>query len=78
MCYVGDYLDPDNDPLSIPDQCELDASLMKNLLVNTVRVYSVNNDVSHDQCMKTFEEHGIYVVISLDTPKATINRVSRE
>ena len=77
MCYTGNYQDGVDDPLSVPEQCELDASLMKNLLVNTIRVYSVNNDLSHDQCMKIFEEHGIYVVISLDTPMATIYRVSR-
>ena len=64
-----------NDPLADPDQCALDAPLMQTLLVNTIRVYTVDNTESHDACMKSFSEHGIYVIISLHTPENNINSV---
>ena len=64
------------DVLANPDQCALDAPLMKTLLVNTVRVYTVNNTLNHTACMNTFEEHGIYVWISLNTFETRISNVS--
>ena len=55
----------DYDPLANPDQCALDAPLMRTLLVNTIRVYHVDSSKDHDACMKTFAEHGIYVALEL-------------
>jgi len=53
------------DVLANPKQCALDAPLMKTLLVNTIRVYSVDNTANHTGCMGVFENAGIYVIIGL-------------
>ena len=54
-----------DDVLANPKQCALDAPLMKILLVNTIRVYSVDNTKNHTECMNIFESNGIYVIIGL-------------
>jgi hypothetical protein len=56
-----------SDPLIDGDQCSRDAALMKELGVNTLRVYHVDPDASHDGCMKAFDDAGIYLTIDLDT-----------
>ena len=63
------------DVLANPKQCALDAPLMKTLLVNTIRVYIVDNTQDHTECMHTFEKNGIYVIIDLPTYKTTIDNV---
>jgi len=63
------------DVLANPKQCALDAPLMKTLLVNTIRVYTVDNTANHTECMKTFENAGIYVMIGLSTVDIAIDRV---
>ncbi|KAL9604407.1 MAG: hypothetical protein Q9219_000595 [cf. Caloplaca sp. 3 TL-2023] len=63
----------DLDPLSVPEQCELDASLMKTLGVNTIRVYEVDSTRSHDECMSSFADAGIYVIIGLSGSDAIIS-----
>ncbi|KAI1815689.1 Glucanosyltransferase-domain-containing protein [Poronia punctata] len=55
------------DPLIDTDQCRRDASLMKELGVNTIRVYHVDPDAEHDGCMKVFADAGIYTMIDMDT-----------
>ncbi|KAI1498068.1 Glucanosyltransferase-domain-containing protein [Biscogniauxia marginata] len=63
---VAYQLVPD-DPLVDTEQCERDATLMKTLGVNTIRVYHVDPDADHDGCMKTFSDAGIYTLIDMDT-----------
>ncbi len=63
------------DVLANPEQCALDAPLMKTLLVNTIRVYAVDNTANHTDCMKIFENAGIYVIIGLWTIDMGIDRV---
>jgi hypothetical protein len=63
---VAYQLVPD-DPLIDNTQCSLDASLMKELGANSIRVYHVDPDAAHDDCMKTFEDAGIYIWLDLDT-----------
>ncbi|KKA28986.1 hypothetical protein TD95_004626 [Thielaviopsis punctulata] len=58
-------LRPD-DPLIDTDQCSRDVELMKELGVNTLRVYHVDESADHDGCMKVFEDAGIYLTIDLD------------
>lgn len=55
------------DPLVDNNQCRLDADLMKNLGANSIRVYHVDPSAKHDDCMKTFEDAGIYIWLDLDT-----------
>jgi 1,3-beta-glucanosyltransferase GAS5 len=63
------------DPLANAAQCKLDAPFMKTLGVNVIRVYTVFPDKNHDACMQTFNDAGIYVLIDLPTPEASISRV---
>ncbi|KAH8159313.1 hypothetical protein CIB48_g8933 [Xylaria polymorpha] len=56
-----------DDPLVNKDQCARDASLMKKLGVNTIRVYHVDPEANHDGCMEVFADAGIYAMIDMDT-----------
>lgn len=55
------------DPLADGNQCQLDASLMKTLGANAIRVYHVDPTADHDACMTAFSDAGIYTFIDLDT-----------
>lgn len=49
---------------------------MKELGVNTIRVYHVDATAKHDGCMKALDDAGIYVLIDLDTFDTYIEAVS--
>lgn len=49
------------------EQCKRDASLMKKLGANTIRVYHVDASKDHTGCMSAFEDAGIYTMIDMDT-----------
>ena len=49
------------------EQCNRDATLMKTLGANTLRIYHVDPKEDHSKCMATFAEAGIYTLIDLDT-----------
>ncbi|KAG5933077.1 hypothetical protein E4U53_001104 [Claviceps sorghi] len=55
------------DPLIDTAQCQRDFSLMKDLGVNTIRVYHVDANGQHDGCMKAMDDAGIYLLVDLDT-----------
>ncbi|CZT20910.1 related to beta (1-3) glucanosyltransferase [Ramularia collo-cygni] len=57
----------EDDPLAQGSQCQLDASLMKTLGANAIRVYHVDPSADHDACMSAFSDAGIYVFLDLDT-----------
>ena len=57
----------DDDPLLDGAQCALDASLMKTLGANTIRVYHVDATGDHSDCMHTFADAGIYLFVDMDT-----------
>ena len=42
------------DPLIDADECKRDIEYFKDLGLNTIRVYSVDNSADHDDCMKQF------------------------
>ncbi|KAF2841806.1 glycoside hydrolase family 72 protein [Patellaria atrata CBS 101060] len=63
---VAYQLVPD-DPLIDNDQCKLDAALMEELGANAIRVYHVDPNADHDDCMSTFADAGIYLFLDLDT-----------
>ena len=56
------------DPLTNPDICMRDAALMQILGVNTVRVYNLNPDSNHDECMSIFNAAGMYMVLDVNSP----------
>ncbi|ESZ98112.1 glycoside hydrolase family 72 protein [Sclerotinia borealis F-4128] len=55
------------DPLIDTKQCQLDASLMKTLGANAIRVYHVNPSGDHSGCMSAFADAGVYLFLDLDT-----------
>lgn len=65
-----------SDPLIDSDQCARDVKLMKELGVNTIRVYHVDPEANHDGCMDAFDEAGIYVTVDMDTFTTFIQPVS--
>ncbi|GKT47050.1 protein EPD1 [Colletotrichum spaethianum] len=65
-----------DDPLVDTEQCTRDASLMKTLGTNAIRVYHVDSSANHDGCMAAFKEAGIYTLIDLDTFDSYILPVS--
>ncbi|KAJ5115217.1 1,3-beta-glucanosyltransferase Gel1 [Penicillium alfredii] len=62
------------DPIADSDGCKRDIKKFKDLGLNTVRVYSVDNSKNHDECMKALAEAGIYLVLDVNTPKYALNR----
>ncbi|KAJ4307602.1 1,3-beta-glucanosyltransferase [Fusarium piperis] len=62
------------DPLADTKVCERDIKNFKDLGVNVIRVYAVDNTANHDECMKTLNDAGIYLVLDVNNPKYSINR----
>ncbi|EIM92490.1 uncharacterized protein STEHIDRAFT_117496 [Stereum hirsutum FP-91666 SS1] len=73
------FLEPSSfiDPLSSGTNCTRDLPFLQQLGVNTIRVYSVNSSLDHDDCMSTFSSAGIYTIIDLSLPlTGSISRTS--
>jgi len=64
-----------DDPLNYQALMRGKATLMKILGANTIRVYTVDATADHTGCMSAFESAGIYLLVALDSPTASINRV---
>lgn len=62
------------DSLANPDLCLRDLEYLKELGVNTVRVYQVDPTQNHDVCMNAFANYGIYVLADLGHSEMSINR----
>ncbi|KAI9292316.1 hypothetical protein K502DRAFT_319991 [Neoconidiobolus thromboides FSU 785] len=63
------------DPLADAEGCKRDIKYLKDLGVNTVRVYESYPWNNHDECMKLLEEANIYLLLDLAIPKRSINRM---
>jgi hypothetical protein len=64
------------DPLADPKVCKRDIKYFKDLGVNVIRVYAVDNQADHDECMKALDDAGIYLVLDVNNPKYSINRAT--
>lgn len=62
------------DPLADTEICTRDIAKFKDLAINVVRVYTVDNSADHDECMKLLADAGIYLALDVSTPKYSINR----
>ena len=65
-----------DDPLVDSAQCKRDASLMKELGANAIRVYHVDASKDHKDCMSTFADAGIYLFVDLDDFPTQIEQVN--
>lgn len=72
---VAYQLTPD-DPLLDTDQCTRDATLMKSIGTNSIRVYHVDPTQDHSSCMGIFADAGIYLWLDLDTFTSAMYQVS--
>lgn len=62
------------DPLSDETICDRDIEIFKDLGINTIRVYIIDNSKDHDHCMNQLAEAGIYLLLDVNNPKYSINR----
>ncbi|KAI4728649.1 beta-glucanosyltransferase [Aureobasidium sp. EXF-10728] len=62
------------DPLADEDGCMRDIKYFKQLGINTIRVYTVDNTANHDTCMNALAAAGIYVALDVNTPLYSIRR----
>jgi len=62
------------DPLADEKICKRDLEYFKDLGINAIRVYTIDNSKNHDVCMKLLEDAGIYLILDVNTPTRSINR----
>lgn len=66
------------DPLADPSACKRDVQYFAKSNTNVLRVYAVDPENDHDECMQTFADAGIYIIADLSEPNQSINRDSPE
>ncbi|KAF2222401.1 1,3-beta-glucanosyltransferase gel1 [Elsinoe ampelina] len=62
------------DPIANIDVCRRDLEYFRQLGINTIRVYTIDNTLNHDTCMNELAAAGIYVALDVNTPLYSINR----
>lgn len=66
------------DPLADADNCKRDIPVFQDLGINTIRVYSVDNSKDHSDCMQELQKAGIYLILDVNTPHASLSRIDPE
>ncbi|KAG7805838.1 hypothetical protein KL921_005269 [Ogataea angusta] len=66
------------DPLADKTTCERDVPILRELNTNVIRVYALDADEDHTDCMTLLQDAGIYVIADLAQPKLSISTTSPE
>jgi hypothetical protein len=69
----GGAADP-SDPLLDITSLKRDIANFKDLGINTIRVYTIDNSKNHDEGMKLLDDAGIYLALDANTPDYSLNR----
>ncbi|KAM0667066.1 hypothetical protein ACQRIU_004921 [Beauveria bassiana] len=64
------------DPLADKEICSRDIEWFKDLGVNTIRVYTVDNSADHTECMGLLADAGIYLVLDVNNGLYSLNRAA--
>jgi hypothetical protein len=64
------------DPMADMDTFRNDVANFKDLGINTIRIYTVDNSINHDEAMKLLDDNGIYLALDVNSPKFSLNRES--
>jgi hypothetical protein len=62
------------DPIADVEACKRDIVKFKQLGLNTIRVYTVDNSKNHDECMNALAEAGIYLALDVNSKSWSLNR----
>lgn len=62
------------DPLADAEACARDIEYFTELGLNTIRVYTIDASLDHDDCMELLADAGIYLILDVNTPDASISR----
>jgi hypothetical protein len=62
------------DPLLDLEGLKRDVANFKDLGINTIRIYTIDNTKNHDEGMKMLDDAGIYLALDANTPKYSLNR----
>lgn len=57
----------ESDLLSEPSQCARDVFAFQQLGINTLRIYQLNPELNHDECMTMLNDAGIYVILDVNS-----------
>ncbi|CAD1810283.1 Protein EPD1 [Candida parapsilosis] len=62
------------DPLADPETCKRDIPYLAAVNTNVIRVYALDIEADHTECMEALQEAGIYIIADLSQPDESINR----
>jgi len=62
------------DPLLDTEALDRDIESFKELGINTIRIYTIDNSANHDEAMAKLCEAGIYLALDANSPKYSLNR----
>ncbi|ODV93577.1 hypothetical protein PACTADRAFT_45823 [Pachysolen tannophilus NRRL Y-2460] len=66
--------DGDSDVLTNASICFRDAYVFQQLGINTIRVYTINPSLNHDECLTILNNAGIYLLLDLSSSSESIYR----
>jgi len=66
------------DPLLNTRNLQRDIENFKELGINTIRIYTIDNSQDHTEAMQMLDEAGIYLALDANTPAFSLNRESAE